>query len=451
MTDIGTNLRMSARRRPLRTARITAELVWFIASARRRRDPFHSYARLQQLERVHRSPIGVWILSGHAEVAAALRDPRLSSDEGHIDTSTLHLGPLRRLLGRGSDTIEHGPFFERVPRLLLFRDPPDHTRLRRLVSRSFTARRVTELEPRIAQIAGELLDQVGTAGQGELMSGFAYPFPARVICELIGVPPDEVHHIIDHAPALAAGLDPGPLLTPAARDAANRATVAIVDYVEQLVERRRAHPDDGLLSALLATSDADGDTLSTDEVVDTILLLLIAGHETTANLLGNGIVALLGQPEALAELRADPTLDAAAVDELLRYDSPVQMAMRVATQPVDFGGDTVDTGGVVVCCTGAANRDPLVFDEPDRLDWHRGENPHLAFGGGIHHCLGAPLARAEARIALRGVLDRWDDLALARPATPRPSFTIRGRHELHLTWTPRRPVGSPPDNHPASR
>jgi cytochrome P450 len=431
---------MSLRRRPLRTARITSELVWFIASSRRRRDPFPAYARLQRLDRVHHSPIGVWILSGHAEVAAALRDPRLSSDEGHLDPGTLHLGPLRRLLGRGGKSIEHGPFFERVPGLLLFRDPPDHTRLRRLVSRSFTARRVAELEPRIGQIAHDLLDDLGHSGAGELMSGFAYPFPARVICELIGVPDNEVHHIVDHAPALAAGLDPGPLLTTDARDGANRATVAIVDYVEHLLARRRDEPDDGLLSALLATSDVDGESLSTDEVVDTVLLLLIAGHETTANLLGNGLVALLGQPEALHELRADPTLDTAAVDELLRFDSPVQMTMRIATEPVDIEGHTIDTGSVVICCTGAANRDPRVFTRPDRLDWHRTDNPHLAFGGGIHHCLGAPLARAEARIGLRAILDRCEDLALARPASPRPSFTIRGLSELHITWAPGRPV-----------
>lgn len=429
----------------LRTARITSELVWFLASPRRRRDPFAAYARLRRLDPVHHSPIGVWILSGHAAVAAALRDPRLSSDERHLDPSTLHLGPLRRVLGRGGEALEHGPFFERVPGLLLFRDPPDHTRLRRLVSRSFTARRVADLEPRIAQIAAALLDELGEEGEVELMSGFAYPFPARVICELIGVPTDEVHHIVVHAPALAAGLDPGPLLTPAARDAADRATVAIVDYVESLVARRRLEPDDGLLSALLAASDADGDTLSTGEIVDTILLLLIAGHETTANLLGNGIEALLGQPSALAELRADATLDTAAVDELLRFDSPVQMTMRIATEPVDIAGHAIATGSVVVCCTGAANRDPAVFTEPGRLDWRRPDNPHLAFGGGIHHCLGAPLARTEARIALRAILDRWGDLALARPATRRPSFTIRGLDALYLARSPE------PDRRPGRR
>jgi cytochrome P450 len=411
-----------------------------MASSRRRRNPFPAYARLQRLDRVHHSPIGVWILSGHAEVAAALRDPRLSSDERHIDTDTLHIGPLRRLLGRGGESLEHGPFFDRVPRLLLFRDPPDHTRLRRLVSKSFSARRVAELEPRIAQIADELLDELHTDGGGELMTGFAYPFPARVICELIGVPDGELHHIVDHAPALAAGLDPGPFLTPAARDAANSATVAIVDYLEHLVAHRRAEPDNGLLSALLASSDADEDTLSTDEVVDTVLLLLIAGHETTANLLGNGLVALLAQPDALDELRADPTLDGAAVDELLRLDSPVQMTMRIATQPIEIADHTIDTGSVVICCTGAANRDPVVFPEPDRLDWHRPDNPHLAFGGGIHHCLGAPLARAEAGIALRAILDRFDDLAVSGTPARRPSFTIRGLSELHLAWTPTRPA-----------
>lgn len=418
--------------RPMRTARITSELVWFIASPRRRRDPFPAYRRLQRLDRVHHSPIGVWVLSGHAEVSAALRDPRLSSDERHIDAGTLHLGPLRRLLGRGGESLEHGPFFDRVPRLMLFRDPPDHTRLRKLVSRSFTSRRMADLEPRITAIANELLDGIAATGDAEMMTQFAYPFPARVICGLIGVPSSETHNVVDHAPALAAGLDPGPLLTRPARDAANNAIAALVDYVEHLIERRRAVPGDDLLSALLATRDAD-DALTSDELVDTILLLLIAGHETTANLLGNGLVALLSQPGALAELRANPDLDAPAVDELLRYDSPVQMAMRIATETVALSGGVIEQGSVVICCIGAANRDEVVFPRPDQLNWHRCENPHLAFGGGIHHCIGAPLARTEARIGLRAILDRFDQIQLAAQPTYRPSFTIRGLGQLPLT------------------
>jgi cytochrome P450 len=421
-------------RHPLRTARITAELVAFLASSGRRAEPFKAYARLRGLEPAHHSPIGVWLLTGHAEVAAALRDPKLSSNDHHIDLATLHLGPLKRVLGRGQGSIEQGPFFDRPPGLMLFQDPPNHSRLRRLVGREFTARRVEALTPRIRAIADDLVGDLLRSDSGDLMAGFAYPFPARVICELIGVPADEAENIVDHAPALAGGLDPGPLLTVAARDAANDATTAIVAYLEDLVERRRRSPGDDLLSGLLAHEDEAGG-LAGDELIGMLILLLIAGHETTANLLGNGLVALLQRPAALDALRADPSLYATAVEELLRFDAPVQMTMRVAREPVTLGdGRTIRTGSVVICCTGAANRDPSVFANADALDLHRPENPHLAFGGGIHHCIGAPLARLEARIALRSILDNLDDLQLARPPRRRPSFAIRGLDRLDLHW-----------------
>ena len=332
--------------RSLRSARVTPELIWFVASAPRRADPYPAYRRLQRLDPVHHSPLGVWVLSRHPEVVAAFRNPALSSDVRHIDSATLHIGPLRRVLGRGGAETETGPFFDRVPDLMLFQDPPDHTRLRSLASRAFTQRRVRALEPRIRAIADDLLDAIERDGRAELMGAFAYPSPARVICELIGVPLVDLHHIVDHAPALAAGLDPGPLLTPAARDAANQAITAITTYLDRLIDGRRAALGDDLLSALLA-KDGD-DTLTHDELVNTILLLLIAGHETTANLLGNGLIALLDQPDRLAELRRDPALDAAAVDELLRFDSPVQMTMRVATDTVRIAGRTVDPGSIVI-------------------------------------------------------------------------------------------------------
>lgn len=427
-----TRLSGRALRGAVTSARVTAELVWFMASAHRREDPYPAYRRLRRLDPAHHSPLGVWVLSSHGEVSQALRDPALSSNEKHIDTTTLHLGPVRRLLGRPG-SIEIGPFFDQVPELLLFRDPPDHTRLRSQVNRSFTPRRVQHVEKRMQIIADELIDNFEHDGHTELMSTFAYPFPAFVICELIGVPAADVHHITDHAPALAAGLDPGPLLTRTARDTANVATETITDYLNGLIERRSADPADDLLSALLTD---DGDTaLTHDEVVSTILLLLIAGHETTANLLGNGLVALLDQPARLAELRRDPTLDAAAADELLRFDSPVQMTMRIATQSASYGGRTIQPGTIVILCTGAANHDETVFTEPGRLDWHRKPNPHLALGGGIHYCLGAPLARTEARIALRSILNRLPDLALDAPPRRRPSFTIRGLSSLELAWT----------------
>lgn len=424
----GTPLRQP--RRLARTARITAELVWFLASASRRADPYPVYDRLRRLDPVHQNPIGVWLLSGHDEVSQLLRDRRLSSNEKHIDLDTLHLGPLRRLLGR-ADATETGAFFDRAQDLLLFLDPPDHTRLRRLVNRAFTPRRVQELEPRIEAIAHELIDPIAHRGRCELMADFAYPFPARVICELIGVPHSETHHIIEPAPALAAGLEPGPLLTVEARDAANAATLRLTDYLRDLIARLRRDPGDDLLSALIHT---DTETLNDDELISIALLLLIAGHETTANLLGNGMVALLSQPEAADRLRRDPSLDANAVDELLRYDSPVQMTMRVATERMEIRQRVIQPGAVLVLCTGAANHDPNAFPHPDTLDWQRDANPHLAFGGGIHYCLGAQLARTEARIGLRALLNALPNPVLAGEPRRRPSFTIRGLERLDLAW-----------------
>lgn len=417
-------------RRVARDGRVTAQLLWFLASEQRRRDPYPAYGRLRRLDPVHHSPLGIWILTRHADVSEALRDPRLSSDERRVDTTTLNLGPVRRLLGR-TDVVETGPFFEWAPELLLFRDPPDHTRIRGLVSRTFTPRRVRLLEPRIRAIADELIDGMRRSGHTELMSGFAYPFPARVICELIGVPPGDTRHITDHAPALAAGLDPGPLLTRQARDAANDATEALTAYLEHLIDHRRTTPGDDLLSELLHARDA----LSHDELVAILLLLLIAGHETTANLLGNGIVALDAQPEAAEELRGDRGMDERAVDELLRFDSPVQMTLRITAEAVTIAGRAIAPGSVVVLCTGAANHDPAVFDEPGRLSWHRDRNPHLAFGAGAHYCLGAPLARVEARIALRALLDRLPGLSLASEPVRRPSFTVRGLSSVDLRWS----------------
>ncbi len=416
----------------LRTARITPELVWFLASPGRRADPYPAYRRLQRLDAIHRSPLGVFVVSGHAPVSAALRDPSLSSDLAHLDPSTIHIGPLMRLLGNG-ERMEHGAFFDIVPQLMLFRDPPDHTRLRSQVSRAFTARTVERLSERISQIAHSMLDEIVPHGSTEFMANFAYPFPARVICELIGVPAEESHVIIEHAPALAGGLDPGPLLTVAARDAANAAADKIVAYLRELIGQRRGEPRADLLSELIALDGGTG--LSEDDLIATVLLLLIAGHETTANLLGNGLVALLAQPVALDALRRDPSLDAAAVDELLRFDSPVQMTMRIAATSTEIGGHRVPQGTIVILCTGAANRDAAVFSEPDRLLWDRQPNPHVTFGGGIHYCLGAALARTEAAIALRAVFERMPELALVRKPARRASFTVRALESLELRWS----------------
>ena len=416
-------------------AGITAGLVAFAASPRVRQRPYPGFRVMRSLDPVHHSPIGFWVLTGHAEVSAVLRDARLGVEEHKADLSILRVNGLNRLLGRAEEGGRHdGPFIDLFHRLMLFRDPPDHTRLRRLVSKAFTPPRAEALAPRVEELVDELLEPAVRRGSIELLQELAYPLPARVICDLLGVPRGDDELVVRLAPALATGLDPSPMRTAEAVAAADRAVVELTEYLDGLIESKRRAPGDDLLSALLAAED-DGDTLTHEELVGTVVLLLIAGHETTANLIGNGVLALLRHPAQLARLRNDPGLDRTAVEELLRYDSPVQMTQRIALAPVELGDVTVPAGHMVIACLGAANRDPAVFERPDELDVGRSPNPHVALSGGAHFCLGAPLARMEARIAVPAIVRRLPGLRLAGPPPRRrPSFTIRALQRLDLTW-----------------
>jgi cytochrome P450 len=379
---------------------------------------------------VHHSPLGFWLLSGHEEVSAALRNPLLGNNEGRADLGLLHLGPFM-----SEKDQRPGPFRDLAPNLLLFQDPPDHTRIRALVAKAFTPKAIGALERRIDDLVHRQLDRVESAGSMELLHDFAYPVPALVICELLGAPAGDAAFIARHAPALAARLDPNPFRNDAIVAASDEATVAMTEYLNRLIVERRAHPGSDLLSALI-TAQEDGDRLSHDELVANVILLLLAGHETTANLLGNGMYALLRHPEQLHLLRENPELDRTAVDELLRFDGPVQLTERVALEAIEVGPARIPCGSIIVLCTAAANRDPLVFDHPDHLNLARTPNPHLAFGGGHHFCIGAPLARLEARVALRALLDRLPDLRLAHRAPHwRKTLTVRGLQRLDLEWT----------------
>jgi cytochrome P450 len=425
----------------LRRGAVTADLVSFLALPRRRRHPHGAYRRLRRLEPVHESPFGVWILSRHADVSAALRHPAMSVVEENADLDALMANPLTRVLERLFSS-HHDPdrpppgerrFHSVISQSMLFRDPPDHTRLRSLVGKAFTRSTVAAAEPRIAEIVDELLDGVAGRGSMELMHELAYPLPARVICELLGVPAADHELIARHAPALATRLDPDVMRTGAVERAAEAAIAELLEYLDGLVAERRKSPGTDLLSELIAAEDA-GDRLSHDELLATIILLLLAGHETTANLLGTGLVALLADPPAMERLRRDPTLDATAVDELLRYDGPIQMSQRVTLEEVAIGGATIPARRMVILMVAGANRDPEVFDHPDRLVLDRDPNPHLAFSSGAHFCIGAALARAEARIALRAILERLTGLRLDGTPRWRPSFTIRGLSHLPLAW-----------------
>jgi cytochrome P450 len=322
-------------------------------------------------------------------------------------------------------------FDQNLGRHMLSSDPPDHTRLRKLVSRAFTVRAIAGMRPRIEEIAAGLADQMA-AGPAEvdLLDAFAFPLPMTVICDLLGVPDAErrTFRTWSNTVLSSDGV------------AADRtgAAAAMAQYLTALVAEKRARPADDMLSAIVAVS-ADADRLSADETVSMAFLLLVAGHETTVNLIGNGMLALLRRPERLAELRADPDLTPQAVEEFLRFDGPVNLATyRHTTEPVEIGGTTIPAGEAVLVALASADRDEEHFPAADELDLHR-DAGHLAFGHGLHHCLGAPLARLEGDVAFRVLLARFPALALAaepEELTWRSSMLMRGLTRLPVRlWT----------------
>jgi cytochrome P450 len=382
-------------------------------------DPYPTYHRLRAEDPVHHSPLGFWVLTRYEDVSSVLRDPRFVKE------------PLAALVA--------ARFGAEVPRgvglSMLDRDPPDHTRLRSLVSTAFTPRVVEGLRPRIQQIVDDLITNAEAAGGMDVIEEFAYPIPVNVICEMLGVPVADHERFRGWSLDIARGLDsiwlPPDSEIPR-RSAASRH--AISDYFRGLIAQRRASPRNDLLSALIA-AEAAGDKLSEEELVATCILLLIAGHETTVNLIGNGMLALLRHPAELRRLRESPGLITSAVEELLRYDGPVQRTARVASADATIGGRTIAKGDMVMPFIAAADRDPAQFPEPDRLDLSRSDNRHIAFGWGIHFCLGAPLARIEGQIAIDALVRRLPGLELATHEPEyRQSLTLRGLKTLPVKF-----------------
>jgi pimeloyl-[acyl-carrier protein] synthase len=383
-------------------------------------NPYPFYRRLQEADPVHQSPLGFWVLTRYDDCVMVLRDQRF----GRAGFE----GLLESVYG---NTVEQG----RLPTSMLFRDPPDHTRLRGLVSRAFTPRVIEGLRPRIQQIVDGLLDRVLDAGRMEVISDLAYPLPVTVISEMLGVPEDDRERIKQWSADIARSLDAIGLPTdPEIVDRGRTGRRAIGDYFRSLLPDRKKHPRGDLLS-LLIEAEEQGDKLSEGELLATCVLLYIAGHETTVNLIGNGLLALLRHPAELERLRDDPALTQSAVEELLRYDGPVQRTARITNADVEIGGHKIPKGSMVVPVIGAANRDPAQFPDPDRLDVSRSDNRHIAFGFGIHFCLGAPLARLEGQITLGTLLHRLPKLALATD-TPewRESQVLRGLKALPVSF-----------------
>jgi cytochrome P450 len=382
-----------------------------------RDNPYPLYQQLLAHAPVHWNDVlHAWTLVRYVDVVGCLTDARFSAQRQRPDRPD-------------PDT--------RLARSMLVLDPPDHTRLRALVQKAFTPRMVEQLRPRIIAIVGELLDRMSQKaglelGVIDLIGELAYPLPVVVIAELLGVPAEDRVRFQAWSAVLAANLDP---LVP--ESVATRVVDARRDlhaYLRDIIALRRREPRADLISALVAVEE-QGDVLSEPELVNMCTLLLVAGHETTVNLIGNGMLALLRHPDELAHLRADPSLIASAVEELLRFDSPVQLTARIATQPLEIGGQAIEAGHWVLPLLGAANHDPAQFAEPETLNLARSPNNHVAFGRGIHFCLGAPLARLEGQIAIGAVVRRFPNLKLAGEPVRRNQITLRGLSSLPITTT----------------
>src|SRR3954449_5510726 len=388
------------------------------------RDPYPSYERLRTTDPMHLTPFGAYVASRHAEVSLVIRDKRFGKD--FVERSSRRYGPQ----------IMEEPVFRSMRHWMLQQDPPDHTRLRGLVIKAFTARRVEDMRPRIQGIVDDTLDRVEASGHMDLIEDFAFRLPVTVICDMLGIPED--HRAVFYASSRNGGrlLDPVPL-SRAEIDEANAANLLARGYFQQLFDLRRKQPGDDLTTQLVQAEE-DGAKLSNDELTANIILLFGAGHETTVNLIGNGLLALFRHPDQLALLKANPGLITNAIEEFLRYDSSVQLTGRVALEDIDdLGGRKIPKGESVLCLLGSANRDPAVYpDRPERLDITRPNVRPLSFGGGIHFCLGAQLARIEAEVAISTLLRRLPGLKLDDAENPewRPTFVLRGLKSLPASW-----------------
>ncbi len=395
-----------------------------------RQDPYVAYERLRAGGGRWATSFGDMGLAGYHDCLEVLRHPRMGRPEPDMDLP-ISIG------GRPREVDENRAAS------MLFLNPPDHTRIRGLVSRAFTPKRVEELRPQIEELLTPVLDRVAQAGGGDVMAELAIPFPVAVISELLGVPREGNEHIRPLVHAVTAFIDAA--ADDETLDRAERASIELVDYFNALIEEKRAHPDDRLLSALIEVEEA-GDRLSHGELLSNTLLLYAAGFETTSNLIGNGLRLLLANPDQMERLREDRSLLPSAMWEILRADSPVQLNNRVVLEEIELFGEVRPRGASFIVLQGSGNHDERVYPDPARFDVGRFRDtdapPPLSFGWGAHHCLGAHLARAEGEIAFGALLDRFADVQLDTSALPdgrlhyRPSFTLRGLDALPVSVTP---------------
>lgn len=379
-----------------------------------RQDPYPTYAALREQDAVHRTAMGAWALMRYRDCALVLTDARFGSAAPPAI--------------RGSSALPDDHPLVVLGNSMLFLDPPEHTRLRGIVSKTFTRRAVDALAPRVEQLVDDLCDKAAAGSELDVVDDFAYPLPISVMCELLAIPDEDVPGFRKWSRDLAGVVDIPMDLSVIARGA--KAGEWFIDYFHDLLPKRRAKPGDDLLSALIAAED-EGGRLSHDELLATCVQLVFAGHETTQNLISNGLLALLQQREQFVRLRHEPSLIRPAIEELLRFDSPAQVSARWAKTEVEVDGRVIKPGEPILVFLGAGNRDPEQFVDPDTLDITRPDNKHLTFGSGVHFCLGGPLARLEARIAIAVLVRRFPEMQLLDPDPPRrPTLALRGLASL---------------------
>ena len=410
---------------PVAVPELDAVFAQIVGTEEGRRDPYPGYARLRAEAPVYRSGLGFTVCTSYEECDFVLRDPRFGKDERDR---------RQALEERFGSTDMFPPEFldmSRERRSMLFLNPPDHTRLRSLVSRAFTPRTVERLRPEIALLVDGLLDGLSEGEPVDVMEKLAFPLPVAVIGRLLGVPAEDWNHFRQVMGRATILLEP--VISPDDLGPAIEAQGELETYFLDLVAERRARPQDDLVSNLIAVQEGT-DKLTELELIGTAILIFGAGFETTTNLIGNGLLALLTNPAEMSKLRADPGLQRSAVDELLRYDSPVQFDGRLALEDTDIAGVRIARNEEVITILGAANRDPARFTDPDRLDLERDQGPSLSFAAGIHFCLGAALARAEGQVFFGRLLERFGSIELAIDAPVfRNRITLRGLTSLPIT------------------
>jgi cytochrome P450 len=381
-------------------------------------DPYPFYHQLRAIDPMHLTPAGIYVASRHADVTTILRDKRFGKDF------------LRR-----PPVMLKEPVYRSMSHWILQRDPPDHGRLRNVIVQAFTARRVGDMRPRIQQIVDELIDRLEPQGHMDLIADFAFRLPVTVICDMLGIPEEDRQVFFTSSRARFARLLEMWPLSRAEVDQQNSYYLAMAEYFARLFELRRREPGDDIITYFVQAQE--NDMLTNEELSANVILLFDAGHETTVNLIGNGLLALHRNSDQLRLLKGDPSLMANAIEELLRYDASVQAIGRTALEYVDeIGGISLEKGRSVICLLGSANRDPAVYSDPDRLDLTRPNVRPLSFGGGIHHCVGAQLARLEGEIAIATLLRRLPDLQLDDVDHPdwRQTFVLRGLNKLLARW-----------------